>query len=486
MSHDATLYYIVAYTIAAGFVAITFLTIAVIFFQTFMLERFGIHVPANWRKVLFVKLLLEIVAAGLVVFYGGPRAVPDSPPTFVSRPAGDMSASTYAKYETALQLFARDPNASLRLFSDLITEDPDNYILLGNRATINLAMHRHKEGLTDAEAARNAYNKISRQQARREKLHGLILANTLMTAYTKDGRPRDATDLYAAHRDTVSDVADTLGRLYFTAAIAALEDQAWRTAYELFVKQHAIAVAQENHDLQVRARINAGTAALWLGAPDIERALDGSAEALELLSVLPTFSQTEKATMGAQVHNINGLLKDRHRKAHPASVFTIQDVESEYDRGLALVRPIAMSSEDGKRAYADLVGNRADVHTERQRFAEAREDYISAMDIFMGFGDQAGFSRQAHGLAQLYLNAALSADGQDRAREAERAYAFIKAAEALGAKKPSAQKQEDQDLLAKISPMLSVAQRTAAQNRMQQLISETTKIDIGRIKANLP
>ena len=134
----------------------------------------------------------------------------------VTRLPGEMTSSVYDVYERAIQAYPSDKGESLRLFSEALQQDPDNYILLANRASVYLALGRNTEAITDAQTAQNAYEKSGKQQLRIKKAYGLILDNTLINAYSQDRKFAEAETIYDNATPDIADVADTITRIYFT------------------------------------------------------------------------------------------------------------------------------------------------------------------------------------------------------------------------------------------------------------------------------
>ncbi len=429
--------------------------------------------------------LLSLVIAVLTIssaFFGKPMNLRDqiikSGEAGDSKIAGEMTADVHDLCERGREAWnSKDLEESLRLFTQALSKDPENYILLANRSAVYLMLKRNTEALFDAEKARNAYTKLGEQQLHREKAYKLILDNTLINAYFKVGKFEDVTAIYTGAKPHIQDVADTITRIYFSAANAALAQQQWQTARDIFYKILSMARTLDNYEMEVKSYLNIAIAAYQLDSAAVRKSVAELDEGLEAIK-LYKFTDEEKCLLTTQFYNAKGLALHKLHYINPEGVLKSQ-AEEEYNRGIELLQKCKLASEEAKRTHVDLLGNLANVQRERKAFQKSMKNYRIAIGTFMAFGYRDGISRQAYGLGRIFL------DSEPPLYDAKKAFACALFAIKLGHTKPLEEKNADQQLMVEASECLKQVEQRAVSQQLHEFAGKAFKVRPDRLKLYL-
>lgn len=390
--------------------------------------------------------------------------------------SGEMTKEVYDLSKKAADAYVSDKDESLRLFTQALTKDPDNYILLANRSTLYLALDRNTEAIADALKAQNAYAKLGEQQLRREKAYKLILDNTLINAYFNNGKYEDVATVYAGAESDIANVADTIMRIYFSAANSAFAKQKWQTARDTYYKVQAMARALNNYEMEVKTYLNIANAAYWLSPEAIRKSVSELDDGLQAIN-LYKFEDEDKRLWAAQFHNAKGLALLKLHDNSPA--VSLSQAKEEYSSGIALLQNRVLTSDEARSAYAYLLGNLADIQRLQKDYQEAQKSYRLALGLYMKVGDHDGISRQAYGLGKIFL------DSNPPLQDAKTALACAQVAINLGQAKPAEHKDEDQKLMEAASQHLNQIERGAVGQQLLTLASAAFDVTPDKLKLYL-
>lgn len=459
--HDPIIQSIVAYAIAIFFVIIGILTILSIFFSN-LLEKYGIGLTPRMKQILFANLILEIVAAGFMVF----KLNPDQTHQESSISRGQMAPAVYSLYNQAFDQFAKaNYQASIDLFSKAIEQDPQNYILFLNRSVVYLQNNKNTESRSDLLKGLELYETLDDQQKRREKAYKLTILNQAIALYTATKEYEKANDLYIANKDQINDTADTLLRIYNNIGTVYLENKKWSDASVAFEKALNLSKSLGNKEMQVRTSINAANASYWIDGKD-EQSQKFAQQAIDFLAVY-SISPEVKGELIASSTNALGLALTKRRELGNKTIKT-KDIIDVYSRGIDQLKSASERTDTEYNLLSSLYGNRAEAYLRDNKTSFAEEDYKTACNRFINRRHKAGVSRQLIGLIEIRKKTTPT-NWQD-------IYALAYFASKLGNDKPLVQQNQDQQLLSQAQSKISEQEVTEIQSNISPYLERATGI----------
>jgi tetratricopeptide (TPR) repeat protein len=459
--HDPIIQSIVAYAIAVFFVIIGILTILSVFFSK-SLERYGIGLTPRMKQILFANLILEIVAAGFIVFKLDPNK-PDQD-SIMSR--GQMTPAVYSIYNQAFDQFGKaNYQASIDLFSKAIELDPKNYILYLNRSVVYLQVNKNTESRADFLKGQELYETLDTQQKRREKAYGLTILNQAIALFSVTKEYEKANDLYVASADQISDTADTLLRIYNNIGLIYLENKKWSDASVAFEKAFNLSKSLGNKEMQIRTSINVSNANYWIEGQS-EQARKYAKQAIEFLAIY-TISPEIKGELVAGATNSLGLALAKIYQSDKSNL-KLSDIINVYSQGIEQLQGASERTDTEYNLLSSLYGNRAETYLLDKNVSLAENDYKTACNRFINRRNKAGISRQLIGFTQVKL--------QSKSENWQDIFALAYMANKLGNDKPVVQQNEDQQLLSQARSNITEPEAAEIQSNISQYLQQATGI----------
>jgi len=451
---------IVAYAIAFFFIIIGALTILSVFFSK-SLEKYGAGLTPKMRQILFANLILEIIAAGFIVFKLKPLE-----PIHENRSRGQMTPAVYAIYNQAAEQFSKaNYQASIELFSNAIEQDPDNYILYLNRSVVYLQANKNTESRADFLKGQALYENLDAQQKRREKAYELTILNQAIALFSATQEYEKANALYIASADQITDIVDSLLRIYNNIGLIYLDNKKWADANVAFEKAFNLARSLGNKEMQIRTSINVSNATYWIEG-QTEQSRKYAQQALDFLAVY-TISPEMKGELVASATNSLGLALTKLYQTGGGHIKP-DDIIKIYTQGIEQLGDASERTETEYNLLSSLYGNRADMYLLTKRFALAVNDYETSCNRFINRRNNTGISRQLIGFTLVKLQSKLP-NWQD-------IFALTYMANKLGDKKPLAQQNEDQQLLSQARGKISEQETLEIQSNIAKYLARATGI----------
>jgi len=461
MSDEYNAWMIITYTLVVFFIIIGILTIAITFFED-ALKKIGIGVSPKIKNILFVKLILEVIGIGFFIFYMGPPNIGSS-----TTIPGHMNTEVYNLYNKAFEQYAKSNyQASIDLFSEAIQKDPKNYLLPINRSVVYLKANQTTEAINDLNLAEQLYENLSNQQKRRERFYKLLILNQRVSAYVAANEYQTAYEVYQDNVELIDDTTDTLMRLFNNIGNAYYNDHKWVEAADAYSKTFALSKSLGNAEMQITASLNKSNSFYWINGQNSE-AIDSASHGIQLLNTF-NIGVEKDAELRAGLINAQGLAQIQCQRSNPKCIYKIEDIVEQFSNGIALIEPYTDRTETEFLTYANLIANRAEAYLILKNFHLAENDYLSALNKFINRRYQDGISRQLIGLYKL--------------KEAKKflthkeLYSLIVMANQLGTNKPSKQQEEDQQLLASISTMLSDFEQQEVKMHLSTYLESATGV----------
>ncbi|QIF03152.1 hypothetical protein [Roseimicrobium sp. ORNL1] len=365
------------------------------------------------------------------------------------------------------QYAAEDFGAAKESFDRAVALDPHNYILLTNRAVVELQLNQKQAALNDIEEATRLHRLLPPQTSSREKAYELVIANTRIQAYASNNK-----DVKAVLKDidpTVNDVTDTIMRIYVSAGNAAFSAQLWNDAAANYETAKSFARALRNDELELICYVNAANSLFNLKGREAE-SLDQAKKGLELL---PAFKLNveRSAYFGGQLLNAKGLALGAVSDAQS----TLEEQEGIFTEGISKVEKYAPISDSGVDILASLLGNRGDVRSKLGNLEGARVDFTASMKRYIKRHDASGISRQLSGLAKISLSK----------KDTQLGYAYAVSAVKLGSNKVARDRDEDQQLLSSSKALLTEVQIRQVDGNPASFLAKETEVEESRWKSLL-